>query len=151
MLENYEINSSTIAIIPINKNLSRIIEDENIYMIKKSTLEIIDESCKYFGSSYSGRHEGTKKLTGVNYKSPIIVEETRELIFLPTSSPRFDNCTWISLKKIEEFNKYQKTAKIIFKNGYELIVDISYGSLENQILRSTLLESVIRNRKSTIK
>ena len=147
MKENYEISSSTIAIIPIEKRKSKIIEEDDNYIVYKSTKDIIDDSCKYFGSSYEGRHEGTKSLTGINYKSPIIVEETNEMIFFPTSSPRFDNCYWISLRHIDRYEKEQNRCKILFKNGFSLLLDISYGSLQNQILRSTLLQSIIRDRK----
>lgn len=147
MKDNYEINSSTIAIIPLEKRKSKVIELEDNYVILKSTTEIINDSCKYFGSSYEGRHEGTKSLTGINYKSPIIIEETNEMIFFPTSSPRFDNCYWISLRHIDKYEKEKNKCKILFKNGYLLSLDISYGSLQNQILRSTLLQSIIRDRK----
>lgn len=147
MINNYEINSSTIAIVPISKDISRVIEEDNIMTVKKNTTEIIDDSCRYFGSSYLGRHEGTKNIIGINYKSPIIIEETKEIIFFPTSSPRFENCYWISLKKIQKYKKINGQTVIIFKNGYELPVNISAGSLENQILRSTLLESVMRSRR----
>ena len=147
MLNNYEINSSTIAIIPISKGISRVIEEDNIMTVQKNTTQIIDDSCKYFGSSYLGRHEGTKNIIGINYKSPIVIEETKEIIFFPTSSPRFDNCYWISLKKIQKYKKVNGQTVIVFKNGYELPINISSGSLENQILRSTLLESVMRSRR----
>jgi len=147
MIEKYEINNSTLAIIPIEAKVSRIIEEENDYIINKSTTEVIDDSCKFFGSSYVGRFEGTKSLIGVSYKSPIIIEETKEIIFFPTSSPRFDNCFWISLKQIENYQKKENNSVINFKNGKSLELDISYGSLDNQVLRATRLESILRNRK----
>lgn len=147
MLTNYEINSSTLAIIPISKTVSKIIEEDDIITVNKNTTEIIDDSCKFFGSSYLGRHEGTKNIIGVNYKAPIVIEETNDIIFFPTSSPRFDNCYWICLKKILKYKKEAGKTIIVFKNGYELPINISTGSLENQILRSTLLESVLRSRK----
>lgn len=147
MVENYEINSSTLAIIPISKEISKVIEEDNVITVNKNTTDIIDDSCKYFGSSYLGRHEGTKNLIGINYKSPIVIEESKEIIFFPTSSPRFDNCYWISLKKILKYKKETGKTIVVFKNGFELPINISTGSLENQILRSTLLESVLRNRR----
>lgn len=147
MLTNYEINSSTLAIIPLSKNSSKVIEENEILIVNKNTTEIIDDSCKFFGSSYLGRHEGTKNIIGINYKAPIVIEESNEIIFFPTSSPRFENCSWISLKKILKYKKENKNTIIIFKNGYQLPINISAGSLENQILRSTLLESVLRSRK----
>jgi len=154
MLDSYEINRHTIAIVPIKNNVSKVIEEENIYFVNKSTTEIIDDSCRYFGSSYAGRCEGTKSLIGFNYKTPIIIEETMEIIFFPTSSPRFENCFWISLKHIVNYQKDKNSSrcsKLILSNGQELELSISYSSLENQILRATRLESITRQRKITEK
>ena len=147
MRENYEICLSTVAIIPVDRKTSRIIEEEESYIVGKSTTEIINDSCKFFGSSYLGRHEGTKYLIGINYKSPILVEESNEIIFFPTSSPRYGNCCWISLKHVDKYERNNKSTKILFKNGFSLLLNISYGSFQNQILRSNLLRSIIRDRK----
>lgn len=147
MKKNYEINSTTIAIIPIDQTTSKIIELEDSFLVNQSSTEIIDESCKFFGSSYIGRHEGTKNLIGVNYKSPIIVEETMELIFFPTTSPRIKDCVWISLNHIVDYVKKDRATFVHFKNGNYLELEISYASLENQILRATRLESILRKRK----
>jgi competence protein ComK len=147
MINNYEINNSTLAIIPVGDKVSKIIEEENNFVINKIPTEVVDDSCKFFGSSYLGRFEGTKSLLGVNYKSPIIIEETKEIIFFPTSSPRFNNCFWISLNNIENYSKNEHKTIISFKNGQRIELNISYGSLENQILRATRLESILRKRK----
>jgi len=148
MLKEYEINNSTIAIEPINGYTSRVIEEDNIYIVNKNTTEIINHSCKFFGSSFLGRRDGTKALTGITYKAPIIIEETKSIIFFPTSSPRFDKCYWISLNHISDYVKKAGTSTLVnFKNGQNLHVDVSYSSLENQVLRATRLESVLRHRK----
>lgn len=148
MYNSYEINSSTLAIIPITATVSRIIEFDDIFEVSKSTTDIIDDSCRFFGSSYLGRHEGTKQMIGVNYKSPIIIEESTSMIFFPTSSPRFDNCFWISLNNIDTYLRSRvNKSSIMFKGGKKIDLDISFGSLENQILRATRLESVLRQRK----
>lgn len=149
-MENYEINNSTLAVIALNENQSKIIELDEIYIVEKSVHEIIDHSCKYFGSSYLGRHEGTKMVTGIRYKTPILIEESQNIIFFPTTSSKTDKCMWISLNNIKNYTKHKKYSKIIFKNNYELVIDISYGSLENQILRSSLLDNTIRNHKKEI-
>ena len=149
-MENYEINNSTLAVIALNEKQSKIIELDEIYVVEKSVFEIIDHSCKFFGSSYLGRHEGTKMITGIKYKTPILIEESHNIIFFPTCSSKMNNCMWISLNNIKNYSKYKRISKIIFKNDYELILNISYGSLENQILRSTLLDSTLRNHKKNI-
>ena len=146
-MKNYEINEDTLAIISNYPN-TKIYEGNKSYLIKDNTLNIIKKSCEYFGSSYLGRHEGTKSLIGVSHKSPIIIEESREIIFFPTNSPRIYECAWISLKNLQNYKKGKDNTTIIFNNGHLLNLDISYGSLDNQVLRAARLESVLRLRKN---
>ena len=149
-MNEYEINNKTLALISLNNNKTKVIEENEIYIINQSVKKIINHSCKYFGSSYLGRFEGTKEIIGITYKSPILIEETNYIIFFPTCSIRNKNCNWISLNKIKDYKKYNHNSKVIFKNNIEIILDMSIGSLENQILRSTLLESKIRKRKNNL-
>ena len=146
-LECYYINRGTCAIIPIDKNVSEVIELDSSYKVNKSSKEIIDDSCRYFGSSYQGRYDGSKKMLNMNYKLPIMIEEFNNLIFFPTSSPRFGQCLWISLNNIKTYMKYENNSKIIFNSGKDLILDNSYYSLENQIFRSAMLDSLVRRRR----
>ena len=91
-LEYYYINRGTCAIIPIENEMSEVVELDTSFVVKKTPIEIIDESCRYFGSSYKGRNDGAKIMLGMNYKLPILIEEFNNLIFFPTSSPRFGHC-----------------------------------------------------------
>ncbi len=148
-MDRYEINSSTIAIIPVDETTTKIVEDNNTYFVKRTTPKIIDDSCRYFGSSYLGRFEGSKEmLGGTIYKSPIIVEESREIIFFPTGSARSISCAWISLSKIDYYSREGYNTLITFKNGQSILFPISYEVVENQILRSSRLESILRQRKN---
>ncbi len=146
-MENYEINSKTMAIIPITDRVSHIIEEEADFFINQNSFDIVDKSCRYFGSSYEGRHIGTISMLGISYKTPILVEETQNIITFPTLTPRDEKCCWIFLNQIEKYMKNDKLSRVKFKNGYELNLDISYGSLENQIYRSTMLDSIVRKRR----
>ncbi|MFI3307000.1 MAG: competence protein ComK [Mycoplasmatota bacterium] len=148
MKNKYEINSTTCAIIPLDVNTSQIIEHDDTFLVTQNSLNIIDESCKYFGSSYEGRKVGTKALTGINYKTPIIIEETKSIIFFPTSSPRLNLSTWININYVEEYKKNKEFSNILLKNGQVIELNLSIGSLENQILRATRLESILRKRKN---
>ena len=73
---SYEINCDTLALIPVSENETKIIEKEREFIVNVPVFKIIENSCEYFGSSYLGRHEGTKKLIGITHKAPIIIEET---------------------------------------------------------------------------
>ncbi len=145
----YEITYDTQAILPINNNKSKIIEENDEYYIDNSPLNILEHSCEYFGSSYEGRKEGTKKMLGITHKSPIIIEESRKIIFFPTSSPENQDCIWINLEKIDKYYKVDHKKSVIkFKNGELMEFDISIGSLTNQILRATRLKYVLEERIS---
>lgn len=147
MIMNYEITYDTQAILPLDKNSSKIIENDNEYLIDSNPISVMEHSCEYFGSSLEGRKEGTKKLLGITHKAPIIVEESRKIIFFPTKSPDSDDCIWINLEKIDKYYKIdKKKSAILFKNGDIMEFDISYGSITNQILRATRLKFILEDR-----
>ena len=150
-MNQYEINDATLAIIPDKKANSLILEEGTEYKIEAKPLKIIDYSCKYFGSSYVGRREGSKQILQTAYKLPIMIEDTRNIVFFPTNSPEETECSWLALNKIEKIRPLSSRnnyTEIEFANGKILARPISYKSLENQILRASRLESVIRNRRS---
>lgn len=147
---DYEINDKTFAILPLNKRSCKIIENNKTYVVNKSVKKIMEDSCEYFGSSLEGRQRGTTKLTGITHKVPIIVEESKEIIFFPTSSPRLEDCSWISLNNILRYFQEENYLIVEFKNKIRIKLDISYGIFDNQVLRSTRLESAIRNRKKLL-
>ena len=86
-------------------------------------------------------------MIGVNYKAPIIVEETTPMIFFPTLSPRLDACSWISFKDVEKCIKNAENTIILFKNGIKVELNTSYKIMQNQILRSSYLNSTLLSRK----
>ena len=144
---NYEITYDTEMIIPVSNNESKVIEKDDEYIVEQNTLRILEHSCEYFGSSFEGRKEGTKKILGITHKSPIIVEESRKIIFFPTNSPERKDCAWINLEKIDKYYKVDnKTSSILFKCGKLVNLNISYGSLTNQILRATRLKFILEDR-----
>ena len=51
-MKDYEINDETLAIMPDDLWNSMVLEDDYKYEVNKTPLEILDYSCKYFGSSY---------------------------------------------------------------------------------------------------
>ena len=145
-MKDYEVNIDTLALISLNEK-TKVYEKNRVFIVDKSANQIIEDSCNFFGSSLSGRQKGTSCLIGINYKCPIIIEESRNLIFFPTCSPRLLSCSWISLNNIEDYYK-SPTGKVIvkFKTGQKINLSLSYGVIDNQILRSTRLESVLRAR-----
>lgn len=151
MEENYEINKNTLAVIGMKQGKAKIIEYDTEKLLENNAYEVMDYSCNYFGSSYQGRVDGTKSILGYNYKVPIIIEESSELIFFPTTSPNLEDCSWFSLDSISDIKEENNKTLIVLKNGQKLVSDVSKSSLENQILRATRLKYVLNDRKEAKK
>ena len=143
----YEISKGTLAIVPEQEDKSLVYEDDEKYIIEESPYKIMEDSCKYFGSTYKGRKESSKAILGADYKVPIIIEDTNNLIIFPTAAPKSDDCVWISLKRVKRIEKYDVySTRIIFDNDREIIVPCSYRSLENQLSRASRLDVIMRKR-----
>ncbi|MBR2678743.1 MAG: competence protein ComK [Bacilli bacterium] len=146
----YEINRGTLALVPKGEKSSLVYEDNDNYVIDQSPFSIMEESCKYFGSTYEGRKEGARNILGAEYKVPIVIEDSDNLIVFPTTSPQSEDCVWISLKRVKKIEKYNyNNAKIIFDNDKELIVNCSYRTIENQLSRASRLDIILRNHKNS--
>lgn len=144
------ISKETLAIVPAGNKSTKVIEKDGDYIINKYPNKVMDESCKYYGSSINGRQKGTTNLTGISYKTPIVVQEEGSMIFFPTSSPRLKNCCWVSLNNIDSYyyDFEKKMCVIVFDNNSKLEIDMSYTVLNNQILKSQRLESIFNKRRS---
>ena len=70
-MKNYEINDETIAIIS-KGNKSQVITLNDEFIVEKSGYKILDDSCKFYGSSYLGRLHSVKEMLSASYKLPII-------------------------------------------------------------------------------
>ena len=91
----YEIDLSTLILIGINDEATRVITSENDFVVKTDSKSIINNSCKFFGSNMADRLKMTNRLINIKVKAPIIVEESRNIIFFPLKSTREKNNIWI--------------------------------------------------------
>lgn len=144
----YEVNEDTLVILPFNEGKSRVIEKDDEYIVDDTPYDVMEHSCNYFGSSFEGRIAGSKDILGSVYKIPIFVEETNKLIFFPTEAIASDDACWVSYKNIKSVEKINKKTKIIFNNNAEVIINIPYFSVKNQIFRCNMLDAISTNRKN---
>lgn len=151
MVEEYFINEDTMLLEQVSDTKTKIYDVTGIYFIKKCVFDVVEESCQYYGSSYNGRYIGAKKLLQMDYKLPIIIDEVKEVILFPTCSPRQNKCMWICVNNIENYLQNNRKSTIKFTNGFVFETAISYNTLENQIMRATMLMMKLKKRKSNPK
>ncbi len=150
LLTEYEISSYTMAVLPeVTENglYSRVMEMDTDFLVKMKPIDIIEKSCRFFGSSLKGRREGTKEIMGITHKAPIVIDPTNYIYFFPTLSPNRPQCAWISHSFVQNIQscEYDDTI-LVFSNQKSIQLPVSKGSLENQLYRTAQLITTLSKR-----
>lgn len=147
----YRINNDTLAVMALGSSCCKIYELYQELEENNSLYDILDYSCKYFGSSLKGRLDGCKYITGNKYKIPVVVNQYENIIFFATRSFN-DNSTYIiSYNNIKYYEKDGLNTRIYFKNDKELLVNESYTVFRNQYVNADMLFRKLENIKNTSK
>lgn len=145
--EKYIITNNTCALVPIDKSTTRIIELNDTKTIKENTIQILSESCEYYGSTLDGRVKGSRSYLGQRYKLPIYIEETTEIIFFPTQSLNSpDRCIWISCNNFTNYKAQDNNTIINFKDKREEIFPVSQFTVEMELVRATQIKMIKKQR-----
>ncbi len=89
-LDSYVINQTTMAVLSVEEGkrvYSKVIERETSFYVELKPLQIIERSCRFFGSSYAGRKAGTYEVTGISHKPPIVIDSSNHLYFFQPIHP----------------------------------------------------------------
>ncbi|GAB4073930.1 competence transcription factor ComK [Barrientosiimonas marina] len=148
---SYEVTPLTMAIIREQSEdgsaRSCILEEQDEFAAYHTPSKIIDNACKFFGSSLRGRQDGTRNISNITHKAPIAVDPASGMYFFPTASPTSAKCSWIAHSHINHVNQGPgKQTKIVFKNQKTLLLDVSLGSILNQVQRTAQYRYVLDNR-----
>ena len=110
------------------------------------------KSCLFFGCSYEGRREAVKDLIGIDMKVPILIEESRNIIFFPTNSCVKRNSIWISYQNLLKYTKFNEFSTVLyFCNKRKIKVDVKHNLIDNQVIRCLKLDTILSKRKMIIK
>lgn len=146
----YEIDLSTLMLIGINDECTKVITVDNEFVVNESCKKIVDNSCRYFGSSLTDRIKATNRLVNMASKTPIVIEDTRNIIFFPLKSTREKNNIWISFNQLTKYTKDGNNTILKFKNNKEITIKFSYYIIDNQVTRSLILDYQINNRRKSL-
>ena len=146
----YEIDLSTLVLIGLSDTETKVYTLEDQFIVKENSKKIIDDSCRYFGSSLTDRIKATNRLVNMVSKTPIIVEESRNIIFFPLKSTREKCNIWISFNQLDKYLKEGRNTILKFKNGKQIILNFSYYIVDNQVTRCIILDYEINNRRKSL-
>ncbi|MFZ3578660.1 competence protein ComK [Virgibacillus sp. DJP39] len=148
---SYEITPFTMAVLAqhghSNEYTTCVMETQEEFFVEPSPTKLIDYACKSFGASLKGRQDGTKDICNITHKAPIAVDPSSGMYFFPTISPLNAKCSWIAHSHIDQMKIAEnQCTEIVFKNGKSIIIDVSYGSMLNQIQRTAQFRYLLDNR-----
>lgn len=154
-LPTHEITPQTMAVLPrldkYGNPGSYIIEEQEEYYVNSAPSKVIDQACKFFGSSLKGRQEGTRAISELTHKAPISIDPASGMYFFPTTSPTNPKCSWIAHTHISKmYEAPNRCTKVVFKNGKSIILEVSLGSMENQVNRTAQFRYILENRIQSI-
>lgn len=155
-LEASEVTPLTMAILPkfdeYGNLHAEMITETGDYLVQLTPLKVIQLACSFFASSFEGRLEGTKRISSFTHKAPIAIDPASGIYFFPTKSPRNKECAWLSHSHIKSINYVdRKKTEVVFQNGRRIYVDVSKGSLNNQLQRTAQFRYVLDKRMQTIR
>ncbi|WP_163582922.1 competence protein ComK [Gracilibacillus saliphilus] len=151
-----EISPKTLAVVGYEADgrfLTRVIEYEEVddYETTFSTQQVMDVTCKAFGISLKGLIEGSRMLSGITHKPPIAIDRISGMYFFPVESPLRKACTWIAHSHVLEIEKIeQHLTRVVFKNGRELVLEVSYATMINQLYRTAQYRYLLSNKMEHI-
>lgn len=146
----YEIDLSTLLLIGIDEESTKIVDLDGEFVVSDNVKNIVNHSCKYFGSSLVERINFTKRLVNISNKSPIFIEETKNIIFFPLRSTREKVNIWVSFNNLEFYEQVGRKTLLKFKNKKEILIDFSYYMVDNQITRCMMLDYTVKKRRESL-
>lgn len=145
-----EIDLSTLLLIGIDDEHTKVYTCDTEQVVNKSSKKIIEDSCKFFGSSLKEKINKTNRLVKIASKSPIVIEETRNIIFFPLKSTREKNNIWISFNNLDKYEKKNDNCLLYFKCGKQISIKFSFYIIDNQVTRSLILDYELRKRQKSL-
>lgn len=146
----YEIDLSTLMLIGIDDSRTLVVTLGKEFIVDECAKKIIDNSCKYFGSTLVERIKATQRVVNIRSKVPIIIENSRNIIFFPLKSCREKSNIWISFNNLVRYEKKDDVTYLYFKENKVQKLDFSYYIIDNQVTRSLLLDYEMNKRRKSL-
>lgn len=149
-MDEYEITSSTLMLEYHDEDKTKVYEFSDCFIVNQNILNIIENSCNFYGSNFDGRVEASKKILSTNIKVPIVVEDIKKIIFFPTKASYRVGCKWLAfnnIDKIEKINNKTNLTRVYFCDGSFQDLKISYEIIYRQFYNCMLLEKTLLVRQ----
>lgn len=140
-VNEYIISEKTIALIPVNhmRYRTKIKAIDGVFYSSKTPMQIMEVSCIHGGASYDGRRQAVIYFTRFTQRVPIPVKPQEHIYAFPTLSPSNYQCIWIIVHHVKDVYPLENDKTlIVFGNYAELIVPVSFYTIQEQLKKTTL-------------
>lgn len=104
---------------------------------------ILKQACLLHGTSYLGAKESFMHLTKAKKKVPVCVSVMQRIIFIPTCSEKSDDCCYLQFERIEKVRSCEEGCCVIFKDGFDITLPLSYRTIQRQMQRCRLFLDLV--------
>ncbi|WP_167562117.1 competence protein ComK [Rossellomorea vietnamensis] len=104
----------------------------------KSSMEILDESCMAYRSTYDGRIKAVRHAFDYLRKTPLMICPQQYIYAIPTKAPTDYDCIWLFCQHIESTSTKEGKTYVHFTNGEELEINCSESVITKQRERAAI-------------
>lgn len=137
---DYVINYETMLIETADhpEYLTKILDVKKGTIYSKRTPKSLMKEAAFLNNlSIKGHLDVVNKRFPNMKKIPLMINPNLSVIMIPTTSPSNANCKWINYIQIDDYFEHENKSKIIFRNGEEILLPITYYVLDKQVSKAT--------------
>lgn len=138
-IEDYEIHRGTMALMhyPHERYQTKVLESGRIIYTPITHQNLLKSACYDGGASLEGRRKAVVEVFKYRQRTPFIVSEQERMIVFPTHSPEHYHNVWLFYHHIKDLIETSDGCTVIFNDLTKLHLDVSYYTMNNQLLRSS--------------
>ncbi len=115
-IDKYVIYVDTLAIIPVNKFYSFVIERYQTFFVNMNVRQLLEYNCNLRGTSLLGAQDAARNLLNIRALPPILIDAKNDIFLFPLTHMKNRNNIWINPNTFTGYDN----GLIVFENNYML-------------------------------
>ncbi|GIN69582.1 hypothetical protein J14TS2_00570 [Bacillus sp. J14TS2] len=147
--ENYIIKSCTSCLLPLIVNygylMTRVVEENDSFTVRKSPLQIMQDSLLYYGHDLEGASQASKQILGNINMPPVKVYNN--IYWFPLYSKRKEHNIWIASHYGDRYKaENKKETNLYIGKRYIITLKLSLRAYESKLIKARTLEKIHHDR-----
>lgn len=123
---------------------SRVIEEEETFLVTKTPTTVIEETLLHLGSNFLGARSSSKYLLSPMRMHPISVNPQLGILLFPTKNMLCHCCIWFSLIHVKStYPIGVNQTEVLTSFGHTILIDMSERAFNNRRQKAIQLQDTI--------